>query len=51
MIKNKSLDQSKVLISQNRSSDLKGQNIVCTMGDERGDVLRPPHGTTPATVK
>ena len=23
----------------------------CTMVDVRGDVLRPPHGTTPAAVK
>ena len=25
--------------------------INCTMVDVRGDVLRPPHGTTPAAVK
>ena len=30
--------------------DLK-ENINCTMVDVRGDVLRPPHGTTPAAVK
>ena len=26
-------------------------NINCIMVDVRGDVLRPPHGTTPAAVK
>ena len=41
------------LISQNIIADLKGTklNINCTMVDVRGDVLRPPHGTTPAAVK
>ena len=48
-----SLNQSLFLISQNSIADLKGpkQNINCTMVDVRGDVLRPPHGTTPAAVK
>ena len=32
------------------SKDQK-KNINCTMVDVRGDVLRPPHGTTPAAVK
>ena len=26
-------------------------HFLCTMVDVRGDVLRPPHGTTPAAVK
>ena len=48
-----SLNQSFTLISQNIIADLKGPkyNINCTMVDVRGDVLRPPHGTTPAAVK
>ena len=25
--------------------------MTCTMNDVQGDVLRPPHGTTPAAVK
>ena len=41
------------MISQNIIADLKGpkSNINCTMVDVRGDVLRSPHGTTPAAVK
>ena len=42
------------LISQNIHTDLKGPKIkyiICAMIDVRGDVLRPPHGTTPAEVK
>ena len=41
------------LISQNIIADLEGpkENINCTMVYVRGDVLRPPHGTTPAAVK
>ena len=33
-------------------TDPKGskENIICTMGDVRGDFLGPPHGTTPAAV-
>ena len=33
-------------------TDLKGpkENIIYAMGDVRGDVLGPPHGTTPAAV-
>ena len=26
------------------------KTIICTMGDVRGDILGPPHGTTPAAV-
>ena len=53
MIKNKGLNQSIFLIFQNILSDLKRQkgNAICTMDDVRGDVLRPPHGTTPAAEK
>ena len=41
-----------ILISQNIIADLKGpkENIICTMADVRGDLLGPPHGTTPAAV-
>ena len=31
------------------SKDQK-KNIICTMDDVRGDILRPPHGTTPVAV-
>ena len=31
------------------SKDQK-ENITCTMDDVRGDLLGPPHGTTPAAV-
>ena len=31
------------------SKDQK-ENIICTMDGVRGDVLGPPHGTTPAVV-
>ena len=31
------------------SKDLK-ENIICTMDDERGDFLGPPHGTPPAAA-
>ena len=27
------------------------ENITCTMDDVQGDVLGPPHGTTPAAVR
>ena len=33
------------LISKNRT-----ENTICTMDDVRGDILGPPHGTTPAAV-
>ena len=48
-----SLNQSFILISQNIIAVLKGPklNINCTMVDVWGDVLRPPHSTTPAAVK
>ena len=41
-----------VLNTLNIFTDLTGSklNIICTMDDERGDVLGPPHGTTPAAV-
>ena len=33
-------------------TDLKDRkkNIICTIDDVRGDILGPPHGTTPAAV-
>ena len=31
------------------SKDQK-ENIICTMENVRGDILWPPHGTTPAAV-
>ena len=31
------------------SKDQK-ENIICTLDDVRGDILGPPHGTTPAAV-
>ena len=41
-----------ILNSRNTLADLKGLkgNIICTMADVQRDVLRPPHGTTPAAV-
>ena len=32
-----------------KSKDQK-ENIICTMDDVRGDILGPPHSTTPAAV-
>ena len=48
-----SLNQLFILISQNIIADLSGPewNINYSMVDVRGDVLRPPHGTTLALVK
>ena len=42
------------MISQNIHTDRKGPKTIyinCTMVDVRGDLLRPPHCTTPAAVK
>ena len=53
-----SLNQSFISDFQNIIADLEGpkkkkknKKINCTMVDVRGDVLRLPHGTTPAAVK
>ena len=37
-------------ISDSLISKDKKENIICTMDDVRGDILGPPHGTTPAAV-
>ena len=49
----KILTDNNFLNSQNTLADLKGpkrKNKICTLDDLRGDILGPPHGTTPAAV-